>query len=87
MGWFVESATDSATTTRPSNEDAFDLRLVSVTTGTDYNFGPSVVGFSVGYDHYNADFDQALLVTGGDVEVNGISGSLFGGYLRRRLDV
>lgn len=80
VGWFVESSYGFGDHDQTASEDAFDFDSVSVTTGTDYNFGSSVVGFSVGYDRYTADFDTAALVSGGDAEVKGISGSLFGGF-------
>jgi outer membrane lipase/esterase len=80
FGWFVESSYGFGDHDQTANEDQFDFDSVSVTTGTDYNFGSSVLGVSVGYDRYTADFDSALLVSGGDVEVEGMSGSLFGGY-------
>lgn len=80
LGWFVESGYGFGDHDQTVAEDAFDYDSMSVTTGTDYNFGSGVVGISFGYDRYTADFDQALFVSGGDVEVKGISGSLFGGY-------
>jgi len=79
-GWFIESSYGFGSHDQTANEDGFDFDSVSVTTGSDYNFGTGVVGFSVGYDDYKADFDTATLVTGGDVKVKGYSGSLFGGY-------
>jgi outer membrane lipase/esterase len=80
FGWFIESSYGFGDHDQTASEDQFDFDSVSVTTGTDYNFGSSVLGVSVGYDRYNADFDDALLVSGGDVQVEGVSGSLFGGY-------
>lgn len=80
LGWFLESSYGFGDHDQTASEDAFDYDSISVTTGTDYNFGSSVVGVSFGYDRYQADFDTALFVSGGDVEVTGISGSLFAGY-------
>lgn len=80
LGWFVESSYGFGDHDQTVNEDAFDYDSMSVTTGTDYNFGSGVVGISFGYDRYQADFDTAFFVSGGDVEVDGISGSLFAGY-------
>ena len=80
LGWFVESSYGFGDHDQTASEDAFDYDSMSVTTGTDYNFGASVIGIAIGYDRYKADFDTASLVTGGDVEVDGISGSLFAGY-------
>ena len=80
LGWFLESSYGFGDHDQTASEDAFDYDSMSFTTGTDYNFGDGVVGISVGYDRYQADFDTALFVTGGDVEVDGISGSVFAGY-------
>lgn len=80
LGWFLESSYGFGDHDQTSSEDPFDYDSMSVSTGTDYNFGSSVVGISFGYDRYQADFDRALFVSGGDVEVDGISGSLFAGY-------
>jgi outer membrane lipase/esterase len=79
-GWFAETSYGFGDHDQTTAEDGFDFDSVSVTTGTDYNFGSSVLGFSVGFDRYNADFDKRTLVTGGDVKVEGISGSVFGAY-------
>jgi outer membrane autotransporter protein len=79
-GWFVESSYGFGDHDQTDNEDGFDFDSVSVTTGTDYNFGSAVVGFSVGFDRYSADFDKVALVSGGDAEVEGITGSVFGAY-------
>jgi outer membrane lipase/esterase len=79
-GWFVESSYGFGDHDQTDSEDAFDFDSVSVSTGTDYNFGSAVLGFSAGFDNYKADFDNATLVSGGDVEVKGVSGSLFGAY-------
>lgn len=79
-GWFVESSYGFGDREQTSNEDPFDFDSYSVTTGTDYNFGNGVLGFAVGYDNYTADFNNGLLVSGGDVEVKGVSGSLFAAW-------
>ena len=80
LGWFVESSYGFGDHDQTSSEDGFDFDSVSVSTGTDYNFGSAVLGFSVGFDRYNADFDNNTVVSGGDVKVEGISGSVFGAY-------
>jgi outer membrane autotransporter protein len=79
-GWFIESSYGFGDHDQTANEDAFDFDSVSVSTGSDYNFGNGVIGFSIGYDDYKADFDTSSLVSGGDVKVEGVSGSLFAGY-------
>jgi uncharacterized protein YhjY with autotransporter beta-barrel domain len=80
VGWFLESSYGFGDHDQTDTEDAFDFDSVSATTGADYNFGAGVVGFAVGYDRYTADFDTAQLVTGGETEVEGVSGSLFAGF-------
>lgn len=80
LGWFFESSYGFGDHDQTVNEDAFDFDSTSVTSGLDYNFGNSVLGFSIGYDRYSADFDTALLVSGGEVKVDGVSGSVFGGW-------
>jgi outer membrane autotransporter protein len=79
-GWFLESNYGFGDHDQTTTEDAFDYDSFSATTGTDYNFGNAVIGFSIGYDEYNGDFDDAVVVSGGDVKVNGVSGSLFGAW-------
>lgn len=79
-GWFLESSYGFGDRDATQNEDPFDFDSYSVTTGSDYNFGNGVLGFAVGYDNYQADFNKGLLVSGGDVEVKGVSGSLFGAW-------
>ncbi|WP_129774684.1 autotransporter outer membrane beta-barrel domain-containing protein [Peristeroidobacter soli] len=86
-GWFVESSYGFGDQDQTVAVDAFDYDSVSVTTGADYNFGSGVLGFSLGYDNYKADFDHAVFVSGGDVEVKGVSGSVFGGYFGERWTV
>ena len=87
LGWFLESSYGFGDHDQTASEDAFDYDSMSFTTGTDYNFGSAVVGIAVGYDRYQADFDNALFVSGGDVEVDGISGSLFAGFFGEGLTV
>jgi uncharacterized protein YhjY with autotransporter beta-barrel domain len=82
-GWFVESSYGFGDRDQTVNEDAFDFDSYSVTTGTDYNFGNAVLGFGVGYDNYSADFNNGTFVSGGDVEVKGVSGSVFGAWFGR----
>jgi outer membrane lipase/esterase len=80
VGWFFESSYGFGDHDQTASEDAFDFDSLSLTTGTDYNLGSAVLGISVGLDRYKADFDSAVLVSGGNVEVEGISGSLFGAW-------
>jgi outer membrane lipase/esterase len=64
-----------------SSEEAYDFKARSVTAGVDYDFGSAVIGASVGYDKYTADFrSNAISVPGGGAQVKGTSGSLFGAW-------
>lgn len=87
VGWFLESSYGFGDHDQTASEDAFDFDSVSVTSGADYNFGRGVVGFAVGYDRYQADFDNAVLVSGGEAEVEGMSGSLFAGLFGEGLNL
>lgn len=80
VGWFVETSYGFGDHDQTVNEDAFDFDTLSATTGTDYNFGSGAVGLAIGFDRYVADFDSAVVVSGGEVEVEGLSGSLFAGF-------
>lgn len=79
-GWFTEGNYSMGDHEQTGAEDAFDFDSFSVTVGADYNFGTAVVGASLGYDNYKADFNTSELVSGGDVTVKGISGSFFGAW-------
>src|SRR5581483_4977487 len=79
-GWFSEGSYNFGDHDQTSAEDAFDFDAVSGTIGGDYNFGSAVLGASVGYDRYKADFKHNADVNGGDVEVKGGSGSVFGAW-------
>lgn len=79
-GWFFESNYGFGDRDATQNEDPFEFDSYSFTTGTDYNLGSGVVGMAIGYDSYTADFDNGLLVSGGEVVVEGTSGSLFGAW-------
>lgn len=86
-GWFSEGSYNFGDHDQTSREDGFDFRAVSGTLGIDYNFGSAVLGASAGYDRYKADFDHNALVTGGDVEVKGGSGSVFGAWFGKQVSV
>jgi outer membrane autotransporter protein len=79
-GWFTQASANFGNRDQSTNEDAFDFRAQSVTAGIDYNFGSAVLGGSVGYDHYRASFDDNGSVSGGDVTVGAVSGSLYGAW-------
>ena len=80
IGWFLEGSFNTGDRDQTANEDGFDFDSISLTLGLDYLFDSGVIGISVGADTYEADFVNALVVTGGDVEVEGTSGSIFGAW-------
>ena len=86
-GWFSEGSYNFGDHDQTTSEDGFDFDAISGTLGTDYNFGSGVIGVSAGYDRYKADFDTNSLVNGGDVEVKGASGSLFGAWFGSHVTV
>ena len=79
-GWFAEGSYVWGNRDQTAAEDGFDFKAESFTAGIDYNFGSAVLGGSIGYDHYKATFDNNGQVSGGDVTVKGISGSLYGAW-------
>ncbi len=80
IGWFLEGSFNTGDRDQTGFEDGFDFDSTSLTLGLDYLLDSGVIGVSVGADTYEADFDSALFVTGGDVEVEGTSGSIFGAW-------
>jgi hypothetical protein len=87
IGWFLEGSFNTGDRDQTANEDGFDFDSTSLTLGVDYLFDAGVIGISAGIDTYEADFDTAVLVTGGDVEVEGTSGSIFGAWFGERFYV
>jgi outer membrane lipase/esterase len=79
-GWFLNGAWNTGDRDQSANEDGFDFDAMSFTLGFDYMFDSGVIGFSGGRDVYEAEFDDALLVSGGGVDVEGTTGSLFGAW-------
>ena len=77
-GAFVNGSFNTGTKDQTLLENEFDFDAVSVTAGIDYNFGNSVLGVSIGYDDYDADFQSGTLVSGGGIKADGITASLFG---------
>jgi uncharacterized protein YhjY with autotransporter beta-barrel domain len=80
-GLFVEGSYNSGHHDATVNEDPFHFHASSLTAGLDYNFGSAVLGASVGYDDYDAQFRPlGALVSGGSAQVQGTSGSLYGAW-------
>lgn len=82
LGWFLEGSYSTGDRDQSANEDGFDFDSTSFTLGLDYILDSGVIGVSIGVDEYQADFDNAVLVSGGDLEVEGTSGSVFGAFYR-----
>jgi len=80
-GVFAEGTYNFGKRDQSSGEDGYDFKARSVTAGIDYNFGSAVAGVSIGYDKYKADFRaDGVNLSGGDAQVKGTSGSLFGAW-------
>jgi outer membrane autotransporter protein len=85
-GFFVEGGYGWGNRDQTINENGFKFDSFSVTGGMDYNFGNAVLGASVGYDRYKANFDNSTVLAdgsqspGGSSRVNGVSGSIFGAW-------
>jgi outer membrane autotransporter protein len=85
LGWFVEGRFETGDRDQTINEDGFDFDATSFTVGLDYMLDYGVIGASIGIDNYEADFENNLVVSGGGIEVDGTSGSLFGALYRGNL--
>lgn len=83
-GWFLEGSFSTGDRDETVSEDGFDFDASSVTLGVDYLFDSGVIGASIGIDSYEADFNQSLVVSGGNVEVDGTTGAIFGAIFRDR---
>ena len=82
VGWFLEGSFNTGDRDQTASEDGFDFDSISLTLGLDYLLDSGVIGVSVGVDEYEADFDTNPLVSGGSVEVEGTSGSVFAALYR-----
>lgn len=85
IGWFLEGSFNTGDRDQTAREDGFDFDATSLTLGLDYLLDSGVIGASVGVDNYEADFENSLLVSGGSLEVEGTSGSLFAALYRGNL--
>jgi len=80
-GVFVEGSYNFGSRDQTAGEDAFNYYAKSVTLGLDYNFGGAVVGATVGYDTYKANFEaNGVSDGGGYASVEGTSGSVFAAW-------
>jgi uncharacterized protein YhjY with autotransporter beta-barrel domain len=87
VGWFLEGNYNKGDRDQTANENGFDFDSTSFTLGLDYLFDAGVIGVSVGIDDYQADFDDNSVVSGGDIEVEGTSGSIFGAWFGEKFYV
>lgn len=81
-GWFLEGSFNTGDRDETPAEDGFDFDSTSFTFGVDYLLDSGVIGASLGIDNYEADFKTSAVVSGGNVEVEGTSGSIFGAWFR-----
>lgn len=77
-GFFINGSYNTGDRDESALEDGFDFDVFSGTTGLDYRFDTGVLGASVGYDSFSADFKTSAVVAGGALEADGFSVSLFG---------
>ena len=81
-GWFLEGSFNTGDRDQTASEDGFDFDATSFTLGIDYLLDSGVIGASIGIDNYEADFNPTTLVSGGNVEVEGTTGAIFGAFFR-----
>ena len=81
-GWFLEGSFNTGDRDATASEDGFDFDAITATLGVDYLFDSGVLGVSIGIDNYEADFNPTPVVSGGKVEVEGTSGTIFGALFR-----
>jgi outer membrane autotransporter protein len=77
-GFFLNGNFNTGDRDASDLEDGFDFDAVGLTFGFDHRFDAGVLGLSVGYDSFESDFETSALVTGGGVDADGTSLSLFG---------
>jgi outer membrane lipase/esterase len=77
-GFFINGSYNTGDRDESALEDGFDFDVVSGTAGLDYRFDSGVLGASVGYDNFSADFKTSAVVAGGALEADGFSVSIFG---------
>lgn len=77
-GFFINGSLNTGNRDQTFVENGFDFDAFGMTAGYDYAFDTGVLGVSIGYDQFSADFKNNQLVSGGDVEADGFSVSAFG---------
>jgi uncharacterized protein YhjY with autotransporter beta-barrel domain len=81
-GWFVEGSFNTGDRDLTDRENSFDFDSTSFTLGLDYLMDTGVIGVSIGMDNFEADFKSSPNVTGGDLDIEATSGTLFGAWNR-----
>ena len=77
-GFFINGSYNTGDRDASDLENAFDFDMLTVTGGFDYRFDTGVLGISVGYDDFQSDVKPSPVVTGGSIDADGLSVSLFG---------
>jgi outer membrane lipase/esterase len=79
LGWFVNGSYNTGDSDDTDLQNGIDFDSYGITAGMDYRFNNNaVVGASIGYDDFDADFDSTAVVSGGDLSSDGFTGALFG---------
>lgn len=76
-GFFLNGNYNTGDRDASALEDGFDFDMFSATAGFDYRFDSGVIGISAGYDDFSSEFTPSLVVTGGEINADGYSASLF----------
>jgi uncharacterized protein YhjY with autotransporter beta-barrel domain len=78
LGWFVNGSYNNGDRDETDLEDGIDFDAYGITAGVDYRFDRAVLGASIGYDDFDADFNNSSVVSGGDMSAEGFTASVFG---------
>ena len=83
LGLFINGNLGNGDKDETDFEAAYDFELTGVTVGVDYRFTDSMIGgVAVGYATSDTDFD-----TGGSLDADGVTGSIFGSWYGERAHV
>lgn len=77
-GFFINGSYNTGDRDASDLENAFDFDMLTVTGGFDYRFDTAVLGVSLGYDDFQSDIQPSPVVSGGSIDADGMSVSLFG---------
>ncbi len=83
LGLFINGSLGNGDKDETAFEAAYDFEGTGVTVGADYRFTDSIVGgVALGYGKSDTDFS-----TGGSLDVDGVTGSVFGSWYGERAHV